>query len=135
MDQDSQPTAERLATAYLAIRDAIAQVNRAAEREIKKLKADQDRISQELNKLCDAMDCSSIKTDGGTVIRSESTRYWTSDWESMYGFIQEEDAFDLLERRIHQKNIREYLVDNPDKMPKGVNIERSHKISVRKPAR
>ena len=53
----------------------------------------------------------------------------------MYEFIQEEDAFDLLERRINQKNIREYLVDNPDKMPKGLNIERSHKISVRKPAR
>jgi hypothetical protein len=132
---EQQPTADRLAMAYLAIREQISRVKAATDREINKLKADQDRISSELSKLCDAMDCSSITTPSGTVIRSEHTRYWTSDWEKMYEFIQERDAFDILERRIHQKNLREYLHDNPDEMPKGLNILRAHKISVRKPSK
>jgi len=66
------------------------------------------------------------------VLFRSKTRYWTSDWDSMYKFIREHDAPELLERRIHQGNFSEILQENPDKMPAGVNIESKYSITVRR---
>ncbi len=50
----------------------------------------------------------------------------------MYKFIREHDAPDLLERRIAQGNFAQFIQENPDKMPAGVNIESKYSITVRR---
>jgi hypothetical protein len=66
-------------------------------------------------------------------MRRTITKYWTSDWERMYQFIREHDAFHLLEQRVHSKHMEDFLDENPDLMPIGLNIDRKFVISVRKP--
>ena len=39
-------------------------------------------------------------------------------------------AFD---KRLNQKNVRQYLEENPDKLPKGLNSDSSYTLSVRRP--
>jgi hypothetical protein len=50
----------------------------------------------------------------------------------MYRFIKEHDAPELLERRIAQGNFKEFLKDNPDKLPEGLNVDSRYSITVRR---
>ena len=89
-------------------------------------------IEQEMLDVCKSVGADSIKTNAGTVIRSIKSRYWTSDWESMYKFIEQNFAFGLLEKRIHQSNMKQFLEENPDLLPAGLNVEREYTVVVRR---
>jgi len=53
----------------------------------------------------------------------------------MYLFIREHNAPELLERRIHNGNMKEFLADNPDVTPAGLQAKNKYSISVRKPTK
>ena len=63
--------------------------------------------------VCKDMNADSIRTPHGTIIRSVKSRYWTNDWDSMYTFIEETGAFGLLEKRLHQTNMRSFYLRIP----------------------
>jgi hypothetical protein len=90
-------------------------------------------IGNKLLEICNEEGVDSLRTSAGTVSRRVSSRYWTSDWDSMYRFMQENDAPFLLEQRIHSSNMRQFLEDNPDKFPAGLQNERKYAVQVRKP--
>ena len=125
--------ADELVLAYRRIRDAINEKEEAHKKAVSTLKAQQDIISEALLALCNDQNLDSIRTAEGTVTRSTTTRYWTSDWESMYQFIKEQDAPYLLEQRIHNGNMKQYLEDHPDDLPVGLNADTKYVIRVRKP--
>jgi hypothetical protein len=91
-----------------------------------------DMIESALLDMCKESGVTGLKTDSGTVTRSITTRYWPSDWESMHQFIKENDALDLLERRVAQKAMGEFIAKNPDKFPKGMNVDSKFSITVRR---
>jgi hypothetical protein len=62
-----------------------------------------------------------------------AARYWTSDWETMYRFIKENDVPQLLEQRIHNGNMKQFLQENPEAFPAGLQCDRKYVIQVRKP--
>jgi len=64
--------------------------------------------------------------------RSVKTRYWTSDWESMHKFILEHDVPEFFEKRLNQTCVRQFLEDNPDLVPKGLNVDSEYVITVRR---
>ena len=74
----------------------------------------------------------SIKTAYGTIIRTVKTRYWTSDWNSMNAFILDREMPELLEKRIHQGNMRQLIEEDPNSIPKGVNSDSQYIVSVRR---
>ena len=123
---------EQVAAAIVAIRDEITKINKEADKKVKAL----DREKEALEKYCDQKleqsGVESAKTASGTIMRQEKIRFTTEDWEKMYQFIEDNDAFELLEKRIHQTNMRRFLEDNPDKEPKGLNAFRETKIVVRR---
>ncbi len=85
--------------------------------------------------LCSEQNVDSLKTQEGTISRRVLSNYWTSDWESFYKFINEHEALHLLEKRIHNSNMKEFLVDNPDVLPQGLQANTKYVISVRKPSK
>jgi hypothetical protein len=50
----------------------------------------------------------------------------------MHNFIKENQSLDLLERRIAQRAMKDWLEANPDKMPKGLNTESKYTVTVRR---
>ena len=124
-------TADKLAAIYIKMREAVKE----KEEEIKIIKTQQERINQELLDLCEEQNLDSLKTPTGTVTRRVQTNFWTSDWEEMHKFIKENDAFHLLEKRIHNTSMKEFLEDNPDQMPVGLQTNRKYILSVRKPTK
>ena len=132
MDLNGVP-ADKLVGIYRKIRDAIHEKEEAHKAELADLRAQQELVSNALLALCNEQNLDSIRTSAGTVTRTTVTRYWTSDWESMHKFIQEHEALHLLEQRIHNGNMRQFLEDNPDDLPVGLNADTKYVIRVRKP--
>lgn len=127
-----QVPTEKLVKAYIKMRDARAVLSTEYEAKDKEIKDQMEKIEHTLLDVCKRAGADSIKTGAGTIIRGVKTSYWTSDWESMHNFIKENQALDLLERRIAQRAMGEFLKANPDKMPKGMNVETKYSVTVRR---
>lgn len=127
------PTADELVAAYIKLRSAIQRKEEAHKADIENLKAQQDVISDALLGLCNEQNVEGLRTQAGTVSRRIQTRYWTNDWSSMYDFIKEHDALYLMEQRIHSGNMKQFLEENPDTLPIGLQADRKYVITVRKP--
>jgi hypothetical protein len=122
--------ANTLVKVYIKIRDAKDAKTKQMEAEIADLEAQMGVIESELLELCKATGQDGGKTQFGSFRRSVKTRYWTSDWDSMYRFIKEHDVPELLERRVSQLIFKEFLQANPDKLPAGMNVDSRYAITV-----
>ena len=125
-------TADKLVSIYIKLRDKRAQALKAFEELDTELKTQQDMVSDKLQEMLKEIGADNIKTKHGTVTRTIKTRYWTSDWASMFQFIKDNDAMYLMEQRIHQTNIKKFLEENPDQLPIGLNSDSRYAVSVRK---
>ena len=121
---------DRLVSTYIKIRDKRAEILREYESQDAELKEQLDLVTNELLELCKATGVESMRTSVGTVSRSVTTRYWTSDWGSLYAVIKENDVPQLLEQRIHQGNMKQFLAENPGCMPMGLNQDSRYTIRV-----
>lgn len=132
MDIDAL-TADKLVGVYRKIRAVIDEKEAEHKEAITALKEQLDAVSSKLLEICNEQNLDSLRTPVGTVTRRVVTRYWTNDWEQMYRFIKDHDAPYLLEQRIHNGNMRQFLEDNPDTLPVGLNADTKYAITVRKP--
>jgi len=123
---------DKLTSLYIKIRDKRSANKKMFEAEDKDLEAQMQVLSQEMLDVCKDMNADSIRTPHGTIMRSIKSRYWTNDWDSIYSFIEETGAFGLLEKRIHQTNMKDFLAENPDLYPKGLNVESEYTVVVRR---
>lgn len=123
---------DKLTELYIKIRDKRAANKKMFEAEDKDLEEQMQVLSQEMLDVCKNMNADSIRTPHGTIMRSVKSRYWTNDWDSIYSFIEETGAFGLLEKRIHQTNMKDFLAENPDIYPKGLNVESEYTVVVRR---
>lgn len=125
---------DRLAKIYIRIRTARQVLTQNFEEEEKKLKEQLAEISDAMKAQMQASGAKSTKTEHGTVILGQKTRFFPSDWEAFKDFIKENDALDLLERRVAQQNMAKFLEANPERVPPGLNSETEVTITVRKPS-
>jgi hypothetical protein len=106
---EEQIPIESLVSAYRKLRAAITTEEEAHEARVSGLKEKMELVSSELLKFCNDQNLDSVKTSSGTVSRRVQTRYWTTDWERMYQFIAEHDAPFVLEKRIHNGNMKQFM--------------------------
>jgi sugar phosphate isomerase/epimerase len=123
-----RPTAERLAKVYIKIRDK----RRELAKQDEELKEQLDIIANELLEICKEQGASTIRTEYGTVSRRVNKNYWTSDWDSFYKFIKEHDAFSLMHQRINNTNMSQFLEENPDALPPGLNSDVTQTVVITK---
>lgn len=127
--------AGELAEQHRYIDDLRKQLKQKYESKDAILEAELNAIKHRLLTLCNEQDASSIRTEHGTIIRSIKTRYEPKDWDSMHEFILEHSAPYLLQKRINESAMKDFLESHPDDYPKGLNIASEYKISVRKPTK
>jgi hypothetical protein len=129
---DDKGLAEKLTRVYLKIRNKKAEVSAEFKKQDDELTRQLDKIKGALLDYCKEQGVESVKTSEGLFYRSVKTRYWTSDWESMHKFILEHDVPEFFEKRLNQTCVRQFLEENPDTVPKGLNTDSEYVISVRK---
>ena len=125
-------TPDKLTRTYIKIRAERSLLSAKFKEEDDKLSRQLDRVKQAMLEHCERNNEISVRTVEGLFFKSERTKYWVSDWSEMHNFIKENSIPELLENRVSQKNVREYLADNPTKVPDGLNTEKEVVISVRK---
>lgn len=133
MAKDTQTLpVEKLTRAYMKIRERRAEISAKFKEEDEVLKEHQDLIKRELLDYCNEQGVDSVRTAAGLFYRSTKTRYWTSDWESMNKFILEHEVPEFYEKRLNQGVVKQFLEDNPDLLPPGLNADTEYVITVRK---
>ena len=132
--QEKKPPVDvdMLAQIYIKMRDKRSALKQEYEKQDKAIQAQMDIIEGELLDLCKTLNTNTLGTTHGTIVRSVKSRYWTNDWDSMYQFIREHDAYGLLEKRIQQTHMKEFLAENPDVYPQGMNVENQFTVVVRR---
>jgi uncharacterized protein YutE (UPF0331/DUF86 family) len=130
---NTDKSVEEMVAAYRKIREAISEKEEAHKADVSGLREQLDIVSDALLGVCNSLQADSLRTAAGTVSRRVNTRYWTTDWERMYEFIRENDVPFLLEQRIHNGNMKQFLDENPDSLPIGLQANRKFVIQVRKP--
>ena len=111
----------KLVKAFRALRDERSKLKEDYKKEDNSLEVKQDKIKEVLLMHCRDNDVNSVKTDEGTFTRTKKVNYWTSDWENLHKFILEHKIPDILQKRISQANLKEWLEDEKNKalLPKG----------------
>jgi hypothetical protein len=123
----------KLAKVYRKMQSRIQQLTTEYETQVEVIKAQQDVIKIALKDQMLKMGLKSAPTTEGTVVLSTKTRYNTQDWDSFKTFVLQNEAVDLLEKRIAQTNMAQFLEENPNLVPPGLNSMTEYTISVRKP--
>jgi hypothetical protein len=133
MTEDTIPM-DKLARIYRKIKAEIDELTKDYDTKVETLKAKQDTLKFAMKDQMKALGVKSVNTTFGTVSMVQKTRYSTQDWDSFKAFIVENDAVDLLEKRIAQTNMAQYLVENPGSVPPGLNAFSDFEIRVTKPS-
>jgi len=132
MNEEAIPL-DKLAKIYRKLRGKIAELTQEYDTQVETLKAQQEEIKNAMKDQMKALGVTSVRTPEGTVVLSVKTRYSTQDWDEFKKFILANEAVELLEKRIAQTNMAQFLEENPGIMPPGLNSSSEYDISVRKP--
>ena len=135
MSETTELNLDELVKIYLTIRNEREKLKSSWEVKDGELEQEMKLLEQSMLTVCNDTNASSIRTESGTVIRSLKERFTTTDWDNFKKFVLDNEAIDLLERRIHQGNFKEFMAGHKDEgLPPGVNVMREFTIVVRKPS-
>jgi len=129
MDQEEVPL-DKLVRIYMKMRAKLSEL----DAQVESIKEQQQLLKNEIKDRMRSVGAKSMKTEYGTVSLTEKTRYYTQDWDSFKRFVIENDAVDLLEKRIAQTNMKLFLQENPTLVPPGLNSDTEIDVSIRKAA-
>lgn len=126
-----EPAAEAIPLDKLvAIHAKIKARQAKLDKEIADLEEQREAIRLAIKDQMKALGLTSVKTSAGTVSLMKSTRYNTQDWDSFKAFVLEHQVVDLLEKRIAQSNMAQFLEENPGVVPPGLNSVTGFDIRV-----
>ena len=121
-----------LTKTYLRIRDKRAELKAEFDAQDKELQVKLDKVKQALLEYCKEHSVESVRTNHGLFYRTIKQRFWTSDWESMHKFIMDNNVPEFFEKRLNQGVVKQFLEENPELVPPGLNVDAEYVVSVRK---
>jgi hypothetical protein len=125
---------DQLVETFITLRNERDRMRNEWEAKDSEVKEQMSVVEQALLSICNETNATSIKTDKGTVIRKLTERFFCSDWDNFREYVLEHQALELLERRIHQGNFKEFIAEREKEgLPPGVNVMREFGVTVRKP--
>jgi hypothetical protein len=110
-------------------REVLAQQFKDADVELEKEMAE---IETMLLDTLNASNSNSMSTDTAVIIRTVRKRYMPTNWAAVYELIQRHGAFGLLEKRVHNGNMKDFLEEHPDEYPAGMNVDSRYAVTVRR---
>lgn len=123
---------EKLTRIYIKMREKKAEVTHELEEKVSKIEADMKTVKTAILQHMKDIGAESLRTEAGVVYRTVRTTYSTSDWESMGKFILEHGVPELLEKRLHQTNMKAFLEENPDLLPPGLNANAEYSVTIKR---
>jgi Zn/Cd-binding protein ZinT len=120
----------KMTRVYLKIKAAREELSSEFNAKDKALGEQQDMIKHALLDYCKAEGVESVRTADGLFYRSVKTRYWASDWDSVYAFAQEHDMLEVFEKRLSQ-GVMKALADSGE-LPTGVSVDSEYVLTIKR---
>jgi hypothetical protein len=125
-------TVDDVVAAYLKLRLKKETIEAQVKDEVKGLKDKMEQLETWIKEQADAQGVTSFKTKHGTAFLTTTDYANVADWDSVLTFIRENEAFDMLEKRISKIAVRGYI-DANKAVPPGVNYGTKLEVNIRKP--
>lgn len=122
----------KVARAYINLRDARTKLRKQYDEADADLKAAQTKLETTMLDHLNKHGMDAVRTDAGTFYRQEEITPSASDWNALYEWIKDNDAWDALERRIKKTFIKEFQETHDGGLPPGVSVFREYVVRVRR---
>jgi len=132
MEKNMEIPINKIIDTYVKIRDKKEELYRNYKDSTAELEEQMKLLKHKLLELSKETGATTFSTPDYTAYRTVKNRYWTNDWESFYDFMQKNGAMGLLEKRIHQTNIKEFIDENPDLHPPGLNVDSEYEFTIKR---
>lgn len=123
---------EKLIRVYTKMREKRAEITAQFKEQDAKIEEEMRTVKGAILDYLKEIGAESLKTESGVVYRTVRTTYTTNDWDSMNKFILEHGVPELLEKRLHQTNMKAFLEEHPDLLPPGLNSNNEYSVTVRR---
>ena len=131
-DKEDGISVDKLVRVYIKMREKREALTREYDTAYEAISEKMRLVKNELLDQMRSANVESIRTTEGLVYRTVNKKYWTSDWDNFYNFIMEHNIPQVLEKRVHQNNLKEFLVNNPDLLPPGMNVDSEYSVTVQR---
>lgn len=118
--------------AYMALRRKKEAIEAKVKDEVSEIKAKMDKLEAWIKQQADTMGVTSFKTPHGTAFLTTTDYANVADWDAVLTYIRENEAYDMLEKRISKTAVRGYIEQNKT-VPPGVNYGTKLEVNIRKP--
>ena len=125
-------TVDAVIKKYMKLREEKTAVEAEIKERVDAIKADMAKLEAFLMAKLDADGLTSFKTEYGTAFLTTTDFANVEDWDAVLRFIREEDAFDMLEKRVSKTAVRGYIEANKE-VPPGIKYGTKLDINIRKP--
>lgn len=128
----SQPTVDQVIGLIIKLRNEKDAKEAAVKEEVKAIKEKMTKLEAYLREQADALGVTSFKTKHGTAFITTVDFATVADWDAVLKFIRDNEAYDMLERRVSKTAVRAYLELNKE-VPAGVTYGTRLEVNIRKP--
>jgi hypothetical protein len=125
-------TVDEVIAAYVKLRTKKDAIEAEAKDRVKGVKEKLEQLEAWLKEKADEQGVTSFKTKHGTAFLTTTDYANVGDWDAVLEFVRENEAFDMLEKRISKIAVRGYIEANKE-VPPGVNYGTKLEVNVRKP--
>lgn len=125
-------TVEQVVGTYMKLRRKKEALENQVKADVDAIKGKMTLLESWLMEKADADGVTSFKTSAGTAFVTTTDFANVADWDAVLTFIKNNDAFDMLEKRVSKTAVRAHMDDTGD-VPPGINYGTKIGINVRKP--
>lgn len=126
-------TVDAVIKKYMKLRSQKEAVEAEIKERVDKIKADMAKLEAFLQAKMDADGLTSFKSEHGTAFLTTTDFANVDNWDAVLQFIREEEAYDMLERRVSKAAVRGYIEANKE-VPPGIKYGTKLGVNIRKPA-
>lgn len=130
----TQLTVDAVVATYMKLRAKKDAIEARVKAEVDEVKAQMEKIEAWIKEQADTQGVTSFKTNHGTAFLTTVDYANVADWDAVLKYIRDNEAFDMLEKRISKTAVRGYI-ENTKTVPPGVNYGTKLEVNIRKPAK
>ena len=117
---------------YMKLREQKAAIEAETKDRLARLKEKMDKLETYLKTQMDAQGLTSFKSDHGTAFLTTTDYANVADWDAVLNFVRDNEAYDMLEKRVSKIAVRGYI-EQTKSVPPGVNYGTKLEVNIRKP--
>jgi hypothetical protein len=125
---------DELSDKYIELRKARDTLKKNYDEQDGELERQMQEVENSLLEIMNSINTDTMGTPRAVVMRTVRKRYMPTNWQAVYDLIAKHKAFGLLEKRVHNTNMRDFLEQHPEEYPAGLNVDSRYTVVVRRKA-